>query len=293
LTRIRDALREAVATLEGGESPRLDAEVLLARVLGADRAHVRAWPEREISEEQAGQFYRLIHRRRLGEPVAYLVGVREFRSRMFRVTLDVLIPRPETELLVELALERLPADRPCRILDLGTGSGAIAITLALELPLSRVLAVDASTAALVVARNNAEILGARNVDFLLSDWCEAIEPAPRFDLIAANPPYVAEADPHLAQGDVRFEPRQALISGVDGLDDIRRIANQAQSRLKPGGHLLLEHGYGQARGAEEILSAGGYESICRHADLARVDRCASAVRRQSVGLRAAPTVEAE
>jgi len=200
----------------------VDARVLLQHVLDVGHAYVVAHGGRTLSEAESRRFRALVDRRRAGEPVAYLVGWREFYGRRFRVAPEVLIPRPETELLVDLALGRMPAGQCVNLLDLGTGSGCVALTLALERPSARVIAVDASAAALAVARDNADVLGARNVELRLGDWFEPVA-GERFDLILANPPYVAAEDPHLAQGDLRFEPRGAPDGGADGLACIRRI----------------------------------------------------------------------
>ncbi|OYW24328.1 MAG: protein-(glutamine-N5) methyltransferase, release factor-specific, partial [Hydrogenophilales bacterium 12-63-5] len=205
--------------------------------------------------QQLDAFRPLLARRLSGLPIAYLVGSREFFGRPFRVSSDVLIPRPDTERLVELALARIPPNQAYDVLDLGTGSGCIAITVALERPLARVTAVDRSPSALTVAQRNAECLDAR-VEFLTSDWFSALE-GRRFDLIVGNPPYIAAADPHLAQGDVRFEPLCALAAGRDGLDDLRHLTAAACSHLKLGGTLLLEHGYDQAEAVRRLLQQNG------------------------------------
>lgn len=264
---IAAVIREAAGALAlACDTPHLDAEVLLSHVLNKSRTYLRAWPEKELSSEQAARFFALVERRAGGEPVAYLTGTREFWSRQFRVTPDVLIPRPETELLVELALERLPAGQPFRLLDLGTGSGALAVTLALERPLAEVVAVDFCPRALDVARSNALRLGAANVRFVLSDWFSTLAEA-AFDLIVSNPPYVASEDPYLRQNGLPFEPITALTAGTDGLDAIRRIVPAALFRLAPGGTLLLEHGYDQATAVQNLLAEAGFHAIASHADL--------------------------
>lgn len=264
---IKELLRQAAETLAATSySPRADAEILLAHVLGKSRTYLFTWPEKQLEPEQEKCFRELIARRQAGEPIAYIVGAREFWSREFLVTPDVLIPRPETELLVELALERIPQDRPCLIADLGAGSGAIAVTIALERPQATVLASDISAQALTVAKANAERLGARNVEFVLSDWLDGWPPQ-RFDLIVSNPPYIVEGDPHLAEGDLRFEPAGALASGKDGLDAVRRIAADARQWLKPGGALLLEHGYDQAEAVQALLREFGYTDVASQRDL--------------------------
>lgn len=259
-------LQAAIARLADTDSPRLDAEVLLAHVLGRNRAYLRTWPEREATPEQAQAFHALIERRATGEPIAYLIGEREFWSRNFRVRPGVLIPRPDTELLVELALKRIPTDRPVNVIDLGTGSGIIAVTLAAERPLARVTATDTSPEALAIARKNAaqhEV----TIHFAAGDWFAAVAEDQRFDLVASNPPYIADHDPHLSQGDLRFEPSLALSSGPEGLDALSHIAETARERLTPGGWLLLEHGYDQAPALAECLTAWGYTDIAHHPDL--------------------------
>jgi release factor glutamine methyltransferase len=249
---------------------RLEARVLAAQAWQVDRAWLIAHGSDPLNDAQAAQFQALLSRRLAGEPVAYLIGTREFYGRPFRVSPDVLIPRPDTELLVELALARIPPDQAVEVLDLGTGSGCIAITLALERPHAQVTAVDRSAAALAIAHRNAGILGAR-VDFLSSDWFNALS-GRRFDLIVGNPPYIAAADPHLANGDVRFEPLTALASGVDGLDDLRSLSAAARAHLKPGGVLLLEHGYDQAEAVQSLLRQRGFRNVRSWADLAGILR---------------------
>ena len=218
-----------------------------------------------LRDAQAAPFEALLARRLAGEPVAYLTGTREFYGRRFQVSPAVLIPRPDTELLVELALARIPPEQTVEVLDLGTGSGCVAITLALERPLARVTAVDRSTAALAIARHNADIHHA-SVEFLTSDWFTALA-GRRFDLIVSNPPYIAAADPHLRRGDVRFEPLTALAAGQDGLDDLRHLTAAACAHLKRDGTLLLEHGYDQADAVQGLLRINGIESPQSWTDL--------------------------
>jgi release factor glutamine methyltransferase len=250
---------------------RLEAQILLCHVIQQPRAYLAAHDRDPIPPELAAAFDALLQRRLGGEPIAYILGEREFYSLDFKVTPAVLIPRPETELLVELALERLPADRSVQVLDLGTGSGAVAVTLALHRPQAEVVAVDRSAEALEVARENAQRLGANNLRLILSDWYSALV-GEKFDLIVSNPPYIAAADPHLAQGDVRFEPPTALASGADGLDDIRAIIRGATAHLKPGSWLLFEHGYDQAAPCRELLAQAGFEQVASAADLAGIER---------------------
>lgn len=253
------------------DTPRLDAEVLLAAALERPRSYLHAWPERTPEPEQSARFMAWLDRRCAGEPLAYILGRREFWSLELEVTPETLIPRPETELLVELALARLPVDRPITIADLGTGSGAIALALAVERPLARIVAIDRSPAALIVARRNARRLETRHVEFREGDWCAPLRDE-RFDLIAANPPYVAAADPRWRQGELRFEPPAALVSGADGLDALRVIIGQSPGYLKPGGWLLLEHGYDQGEAVPALLREHGFEAVSDHRDAAGISR---------------------
>lgn len=262
-------LGEALA-LAAGRIDVVDARVLLREAAGCSAASILAFPERALDAAAAQRFCDWLSRREAGEPVAYLVGYREFYGRDFRVTPATLIPRPETELLVELTLEKLADLAAPRILDLGTGSGAIAVSLALELPAAKLLAVDVSADALAVAAENAERLGAP-VRFRFGSWYEPLADE-RFDLIVSNPPYVAAGDAHLSQGDLRFEPVSALASGVDGLDDLRLIVAQAPRHLVAGGYLMLEHGYDQAEAVRGLLSAAGFIEVGSYADLAGIAR---------------------
>jgi len=255
---------------------RLDARVLAAHVLGVDTAWLIAHDTDPLTDTHAAAFESLLTQRLEGVPIAYLVGTREFYGRPFQVSPDTLIPRPDTELLVELALARMPPDQAMDVLDLGTGSGCIAITLALERPLARVTAVDRSAAALAIAERNADILNA-HVEFLTSDWFAAFMPprvlaGRRFDLIVGNPPYIAAADPHLTHGDVRFEPLTALAAGRDGLADLRQLTAAARNHLRPGGVLLLEHGYDQADAVRALLRESGIPRPQSWADLAGILR---------------------
>ncbi|OYY74115.1 MAG: protein-(glutamine-N5) methyltransferase, release factor-specific [Gammaproteobacteria bacterium 28-57-27] len=251
-------LRAAQVRLVNSDSPRADAEILLAHVIGKPRSYFMAWPEAALSAFEVAAFEALLVRRVAGEPVAYLIGSRGFYGLDLAVSPAVLIPRPETELLVEAALERLPI-KPCRIADLGTGSGAIALALASERPDAQVVAVDASPEALVVAQENARNLNLA-VDFRLGDWCSGLANE-RFEMIVSNPPYIRADDAHLAQGDVRFEPTMALASGADGLDAIRAIIACAPQYLSPGGWLLFEHGYDQAEAVAALLCAVGFVAV--------------------------------
>jgi release factor glutamine methyltransferase len=268
VTSIHSALQVARQSI-----PLSEARLLLGTLLEKNLAWLEAHRDDDLPEAIVPRFTNWVARRAAGEPVAYLLGSREFYGRDFAVSPAVLIPRHETELLVELALAKLPSlskDDPPSLLDLGTGSGCIAITLALEVPHAQVNAVDASSQALVVAQKNAVALKAR-VDFREGSWFEPLAGS-RFDLIVSNPPYIKADDPHLVQGDVRFEPPSALASGPDGLDDIRTIIATAPDYLKPGGWLLFEHGYDQAEAMVVVMEQGGFSPIEQHQDLAGIVR---------------------
>ncbi len=265
MTTVSSALAEAQ-----GKLPATEARLLLGHVLARPPVWLLAHDDAPLDEGALLAFASLVARRAGGEPVAYLLGYREFFGRAFEVSPAVLIPRPETELLVELAQANVGAGTPATILDLGTGSGCIAVTLALELPRASVTAVDASAIALELAGRNAQRHGAA-VRLLQSDWFSALG-GERFDLVLANPPYIAAADPHLASGDLRHEPVAALASGADGLDAIRRIVAGAPAHLAPGGQLWLEHGYDQAAAVRELFSAAGWTDIAQHRDLAGIVR---------------------
>ncbi|GAB4465333.1 MAG: peptide chain release factor N(5)-glutamine methyltransferase [Burkholderiaceae bacterium] len=247
--------------------PAAEARALLAFASGATREALIAFPERAVAPQAAERFAALVQRRRACEPMAYLLGVQEFYGRPFRVTPAVLIPRPETELLVDLALAALRGTARPRVLELGTGSGCIAITLALERPDARVVATDRSVAALAVARDNAQRLDAR-VDFVASDWYAAIEGF--FDAVVANPPYVAAGDPHLAR--LRFEPIHALTDRGDGLGCLRTIVAGAPALLAPGGSLLVEHGYDQAAAVRALFENAGFDDVRSTRDAAAIER---------------------
>ncbi|CAL93599.1 peptide chain release factor N(5)-glutamine methyltransferase [Azoarcus olearius] len=248
----------------------VDARVLLRYALACPASRLVAWPEQRLSAEEWENFSRLVERRVEGEPVAYLIGEREFYGRSFAVTPAVLIPRPDTELLVELAVAHFSAQQRVRVLDLGTGSGALAITLALELDAADVTALDRSREALWVAMANAARLGA-SVSFVQSDWFDALGEE-RFQLIVANPPYIAADDAHLEEGDLRFEPRSALAAGTAGLDDLSEIAAAAPAHLEAGGWLFLEHGYDQAMSVRGLLADAGFAAISSWKDLAGIER---------------------
>ena len=249
----------------------IDARVLLRYALGVDDAYLIAHGAQAMTDAQSGMFDTLVARRTAGEPVAYITGRREFFGLEFEVTPAVLIPRPETELLVEFALEKIAVDGAHHVLDLGTGSGCIAISIAQHAPRAQVVAVDRSVAALAVARGNARRHGAGNLEIIESDWFDALG-AQCFDVIVANPPYVATDDLHLAQGDVHCEPREALVAGADGLECIRAIVATAPRHLNRGGWLAFEHGYDQAARCRELLAGAGYQNTFTRADLVGIGR---------------------
>lgn len=256
-------LASATARLAAGESPKRDAEVLLRFVTGKTRTFLLAFGETLLTDDQAQRLEALLARRIDGEPIAYLTGEREFWSLPLAVSPATLIPRPDTECLVEHALQRLPA-APSSILDLGTGTGAIALAIASERPDCRITGVDALSDAVTLAAHNAERLGIRNARFLLSDWFSSL-PNQHFTLIVSNPPYIDADDSHLSQGDVRFEPNSALVAKENGLADLRAIIEQSVTHLQPDGWLLLEHGWRQGDAVRQLLQANGFERIetCR------------------------------
>ena len=262
---VRQHLKSARDKLAELSSGRLEAEVLLAHCLGSPRSLLYADPDLEVPNQRSELFQQLIERRLSGEPIAYLTGSREFWSLSLKVTPDVLIPRPETELLVELALKRIPRDGRWRIADLGTGSGAVALALASERRGCRVFGTDTSQAAIDLAGENAQRLAIENVSFTLGSWCKPL--TGRFNLIISNPPYVARNDPHLSKGDCRFEPLRALSPGEDSLAALRSIASESMGHLAPGGWLMLEHGPDQGEAVREILREREYTDIFTERDL--------------------------
>ncbi|MCK4841770.1 MAG: peptide chain release factor N(5)-glutamine methyltransferase, partial [Methylococcales bacterium] len=235
------------------------------------RSHLRAWPEKILSKQAYNQFLSLLSQRQQGIPIAYITGSREFWSRDFKVTTDVLIPRPDTELLIELSLELINNKTQTHILDLGTGSGIIAITLAAERPELKFMATDLSEPALKIAKENAASHQIKNIRFIQSNWLEQIPPS-QFDLIISNPPYIAVNDSHLSQGDVRFEPENALIADQDGLKDIKNICHQALDYLAPNGTLLIEHGFEQKIAVQAIFKTFAYSNVKTHNDLSENPR---------------------
>ncbi|WP_426140914.1 peptide chain release factor N(5)-glutamine methyltransferase [Pseudomonas sp. DWP3-1-2] len=269
MTIIASLLRSA--ELPDSPTARLDIELLLAAALGKPRSFLHTWPERIVSSEAALTFASYLQRRRTGEPVAYILGQQGFWKLDLEVAPHTLIPRPETEMLVEAALELVPGFAPNRVLDLGTGTGAIALALASERPNWQVTAVDRVIEAVALAERNRQRLHLNNAKVLNSHWFSALE-GQRFDVIISNPPYIASADPHLDTGDVRFEPNSALVAGADGLDDLRLITRQAPAHLNAGGWLLLEHGYDQGAAVRDLLSGQGFEKIQTRRDLGEHER---------------------
>lgn len=261
----------SVKLAKASTTPRLDAEILLAHVLQTSRTELFSHPERRVQGNQLRLFALLVVARTKGRPVAYLTGEREFWSLNLKVNPATLIPRPETELLVELSLRHVPVGARWYLLDLGTGCGAVALALAKERPYCMLTAIDISKSALAVAQLNAKTLGLHNLEFLEGDWFTPI-PGRRYSLIVSNPPYIPNADPHLESGDLRFEPRRALTGGPDGLAAIRKIVLRAPAHLDNGGVLLLEHGHDQAARVRELLAAAGLSEIQTFRDLAGNER---------------------
>ncbi|ELQ6061628.1 peptide chain release factor N(5)-glutamine methyltransferase [Cronobacter sakazakii] len=256
-------LKQAIDRLTASESPRRDAEILLAFVTGRTRTFILAFGETALTDDELTRLDALLARRAAGEPVAYLIGQREFWSLPLEVSPATLIPRPDTECLVEQALARLPAT-PCRILDLGTGTGAIALALASERPDCHVTALDVIPEAVALAKRNAQRLGIDNVTILQSHWFSALTDV-RFSLIVSNPPYIDGDDPHLSQGDVRFEPKSALVADDAGLADLETLVTEARRFLEDNGWLMLEHGWQQGEAVRELFTRAGYQGVetCR------------------------------
>jgi release factor glutamine methyltransferase len=281
---IKNALQDARIKLEEtSDSAQLEAEVLLAHTLECDRTYLRTWPEKSLSPEQQTLFQQLLNRRCAGEPVAYITGKREFWDMTLQVSPDTLIPRPETEHLVELALEKIPQEAQWHIADLGTGCGAIALAIARERPHCKIIATDSSAAALAIAQNNARQLNIKNIAFVEGSWFEPFlmqrkeqregqQGEQQFEIIVSNPPYIHPDDQHLSQGDLRFEPVQALHSRPDGLADIKAITEAARNHLVSPGWLILEHGYDQGLAVKENLESLGYSQVSTREDLAKNER---------------------
>lgn len=271
--RIDQALAWAVQQLEGGESPSVDAKVILANILEKPQTFLFTWPDKFLDALQVTHFENAIARRKKGEPVAYIVGKRDFWTLSLFTSPDTLIPRPDTEVLVEQVLNWTVESKrePLAICDLGTGTGAIALALASELPQASVVGVDFQTGAVELATRNAEANGVTNAQFLKSDWFSALT-GQSFDVIVSNPPYIEEASPYLNEGDVRFEPKTALTSGVDGLHDIRHIISTSPMFLNKGGLLAFEHGFNQGRAVRDLLLAAGFSSVRTVKDYGENDR---------------------
>lgn len=270
MSTVRALLAEACRRLAESPSPRADVDALMQHVLGRDRTWLRLHENDALRPEDAARFEAALLRRERGEPVAYITGSRGFWTLDLMVDAATLVPRSDTEILVEWATELLPPAAPARVVDLGTGSGAIALAIARERSGAAVTAVDASSAALDVARRNGARLGLV-VEFLVSDWFAALS-GRQFELVVANPPYIAEDDPHLAEGDLRFEPSSALVAGEQGLRDLRHIISAAPEHLIPGGWLLLEHGFDQAAAVRDMLEARGFAAVTTRRDFGGNER---------------------
>ncbi len=259
--------------------PRLEAEVLLSSLLDKPRTYLMAWPELRLSQEQSQSFQAMIERRTTHEPIAYITGCREFWSLNLEVTPDTLIPRPETEILVEMALEHIPKKKPMNIADMGTGSGAIAAAIACERPMCNIVATDFSPNTLRVAQRNFHRLSLGNIKTSIGEWCQALPQDQLFDIIVSNPPYVAEGDGHLAHDGLPWEPQRALRSGDDGLNDISQIISDTPAHIEAGGWLLLEHGFDQGSRVRSLLKEAGFSAIHTSLDMSGRDRV-SAGRKQ-------------
>lgn len=266
MANIAQLIDDSIKQLEAvSDSARLDSELLLCSILKKDRSYLRAWPEQELDPQQISSFQQLLKQRLQGMPIAHILGKRGFWSLNLKVTPDTLIPRPDTERLVELSLNIIPAQAQWKILDLGTGTGAIGLSLAKEKPACFISATDQSTAALDIARQNAKNNQVANIEFIQSDWFEKLANQ-KFNMIVSNPPYICDNDPHLKQGDVRFEPLSALTSGADGLNDIRTIIKNSHKHLSADGVLLIEHGYDQADAVCDLLSKAHFNNVSNFKD---------------------------
>jgi len=258
--------------------PSLEAEVLLSSLLDKPRTYLKAWPEIELSQEQTNSFNSMINRRTTHEPIAYITGSREFWSLNLEVTPDTLIPRPETETLVEIALEQIPQKKALKIVDLGTGSGAIAAAIASERPMCEITATDYSHQTMMVAERNFSRLGLEHINTSIGEWCDALPTGEQYDIIISNPPYVADGDGHLAQNGLPWEPQKALRSGNEGLDDICAIIEESPNYLTPNGMLLLEHGFDQGDKVRALLKQAGFCTIHTLQDLSGHDRVSTGYR---------------
>lgn len=274
---LQSILATAIKRLQHtSDSAMLDAEVLLSQVLSKPRSHLRARPEKKLSVLQQQQFLKLIEQRYHGVPIAYITGYKEFWSRNFKVGPDVLIPRADTELLVELGLKFLANKSAMKVIDLGTGCGIIAITLAVQRSDLTIIATDFSSQALTIAKQNAKAQQIKNIHFLQSNWFAKVAPI-KFDLVISNPPYIATDDPHLIQGDLRFEPKTALIAKNKGLLELKTIIQQAKGYLKLGGMLLIEHGFEQQQTVQDFFKSQSYTQIKTHTDLASNPRATAGI----------------
>lgn len=278
---IGEAIDRGLSLLTESESPKIDVELLLCAAMDTHRTTLFAWPERALSEQAETKFIDSLQRRKQGHPIAHILQTREFWSLPLEVSSDTLIPRPDTELLVELTLQKAHSLDAPSIADLGTGTGAIALAIASERKDAAITATDFSEPALTIAKRNCTKLGFSNVQFFQGSWCQALPNASHYDLIVSNPPYIRNDDPHLSQGDVRFEPRSALVSKADGLGDIETIIRCAKKHLKDNGWLLLEHGYDQALEVAERMKGSGYHRVESYLDLGQNPRA-------TVGQKAAP-----
>lgn len=267
--QIGDALIWATRELADGESPKVDSKILLCHILDVSNTYLHTWPDKELEHYQFESYAKLVARRKLGEPIAYITGERDFWSLTLKTNPSTLIPRPETELLVEQVLTLAIDNAHC--LDLGTGTGAIALAIASERPAWQVLAVDKVPEAVTLANQNADLNNIKNIDILLSNWFDAI-PTQQFDIIVSNPPYVESDSPYLKQGDLRFEPMSALASGTDGLSDIKVIIDKSIGYLKAGAWLMLEHGWQQADSIQRYLHEQKFINVSTVKDLNELDR---------------------
>ncbi|PKH05734.1 peptide chain release factor N(5)-glutamine methyltransferase [Moritella sp. Urea-trap-13] len=276
---IAQILQWAVKQLTDSESPKLDAEVILCFLLEKDRSYLFAWDDKVLDDDIISRFSALICRRQAGEPVAHILGYREFWSLELEVSADTLIPRPDTEVLVEQALACMPTFA-CQVLDLGTGTGAIALALASESPQATVTAVEYNQAAAALARRNAQRCGL-DVEILQGSWFEPLGREQRFDVIVSNPPYIEEHDPHLAMGDVRFEPLTALVADEDGLADLKHIISHGYPFLNVGGWLLVEHGFEQGAAVRDLFTAADYHQVITYKDYGNNDRITVGQRKEA------------
>lgn len=274
---ISTALKEGICMLHSVEDPSFETELLLSHVLTISRSILRAYPEKILTLESENKFRDLLNRRLAGEPIAYLLGEKEFWSLPLIVNKNTLIPRPETEQLVQLILEKYSEYTIKTVADLGTGSGAIALALASVRPTWKIVATDLSSNALQIAIKNAANLHLKNITFLQGDWCEALPSQSRYHIIVSNPPYISEKDPHLGIGDLRFEPKNALIAGEEGLSALKIIISRAKYYLISEGLLVLEHGYDQGKIVRQLLQQAGYKNVVTHKDLSGIERVTEAV----------------